>query len=371
MKFLINPYKGKQELLLPELENLLRYSDARSFHKTLEDYSPTSLTTLKGLSQQLGVAEIWVKNESSRFVLNAFKGLGASFAVYKYLQQAPGNHCFCTATDGNHGRAVAWATKIFGQKAVIFVPEFTVKERIENIKKEGAEVRTIKGHYDETVAAANAAAKENNWILIQDTSWEGYTTIPAWIISGYLTQFEEIDEQVPDQPYFDLMFLHAGVGSWASAGLWYYQNKYGNNAPKSVIVEPETSDGILHSILNNKLSLPSNSNAGHTIMAGLNCGIPSLISFPIFKNYADCFITIPDELAKEAMRKLFYPIKDDESIIAGETGAAGLAGLLQVLRNPEFAGLKDHMQINPHSKILIVNTEGATDKENFDRIVKT
>ncbi len=214
-------------------------------------------------------------------------------------------------------------------------------------------------------------AKANNWALIQDTSWEGYTEIPALIMSGYLTMFKELEESLHTsiEPKINIVFLQAGVGSMAAAGIYYYLNKYGTKRPKIVIVEPEEADGILHSFQNNKISTSKgNSN---TIMSGLNCETPSLGAWDLLKNGTDYSIKINDKYAKQAIRELYFPIDTDKRIISGESGAAGFAGFLALMNGSEFKTIKDTLEINKNSNILFISTEGDTDKQVFGQIVNT
>ena len=202
------------------VDQILSESKAPEYHASLPFYKPTPLISLPGLAAKYGVGEIWCKDESLRFGLNAFKGLGASFAIYQILQKSKEISTFCTATDGNHGRAVAWSSKLAGKKSVIFVPEDTTKNRIDAIAKEGAEVIQTSVNYDETCKIAAETSQKEGWQLVQDTAWEGYEQIPSLIMAGYLTQFREIENQVPQstKPLADVVFLQAGVGSWAGFG---------------------------------------------------------------------------------------------------------------------------------------------------------
>jgi diaminopropionate ammonia-lyase len=339
------------------------------YHKTLSAYKPTPLIKLNGLAEKLGVKEIFVKDESKRFGLNAFKCLGASYAINEYLKKNKGEFTFCTATDGNHGRAVAWASKIFNQKAVVFVPYHTVETRISTIKNEGAEVIVVNGDYDKTVEEAKEQSIKNGWILIQDSSWQSYTDVPMNIMRGYLTMFYELEEQFHknDEPKVDFIFLQAGVGSWAASAVVYYLNKHKTNLPKLILVEPYEADCVLESVKRGQISTSTKSQK--TIMAGLNCGTPSLIAFNILKNGIDLFISIPDKYSEEAMRQFYYSEKDDPQIFSGESGAAGLAGLLALLNDKDLEEVKKLIGMNKESGILLFNTEGDTDPVNFKNIL--
>ncbi len=351
--------------------SILQKYDATEFHTSLPEYKPTPLLQLANLSKKYNVGNIYLKDESHRFGLNAFKILGALYAIHQSIEKKSNIKTFCTATDGNHGRAVAWSAKKFGKKSIVFVPKDITAERIETIENEGAKVVQINGNYDEACQQAKNMAKANNWALIQDTSWEGYTEIPALIMSGYLTMFKELEESLHTsiEPKINIVFLQAGVGSMAAAGIYYYLNKYGTKRPKIVIVEPEEADGILHSFQNNKISTSKgNSN---TIMSGLNCETPSLGAWDLLKNGTDYSIKINDKYAKQAIRELYFPIDTDKRIISGESGAAGFAGFLALMNGSEFKTIKDTLEINKNSNILFISTEGDTDKQVFGQIVNT
>ena len=350
--------------------SILQKHHALKFHSSLPEYKPTPLIQLTNLSKKYNVGNIYLKDESHRFGLNAFKALGASYAMHHTLEKDPTIKTFCTATDGNHGRAVAWSSKKFGKKSVVFVPADTTAIRINAIEKEGAQVIQINGNYDEACQQAEESSKANNWTLIQDTAWEGYTEIPALIMSGYLTMFEELEEQnlhTSIEPEIDIVFLQAGVGSMAAAGIYYYLTKYSDKRPKIIIVEPDAADGVLYSFKNNKLSTShGNSN---TIMSGLNCETPSLGAWDLLKSGTNYAIKINDKYAKQAIRELYFPTGSDKQIISGESGAAGLAGFLAIMNGNEFESIKDTLEINENTSILFISTEGDTDKQVFGSIV--
>lgn len=358
-------------LKLPENQTvaILKSKDALSFHQALSEYYPSPLISLASLAKSMGLGAIYVKDESHRFGLNAFKGLGASFAIQQLLEFKPEIEVFCTATDGNHGRAVAWASKMSGKKAVVFVPSDTSLNRIKAIEKEGATVVQLNKNYDETCAHAARISHLNQWELVQDTAWEGYENVPADIMTGYLTHFKELEDDLHREgsPEVDVVFLQVGVGSWAGAAAFYYLNRYGKRCPILITVEPDGSAGFFDSLKEGMRRAPK-INAP-TIMGGLNCGIPSLSGWDLLKNSVTAAMRITDARSKEAMRELYSPLENDEKIISGESGAAGLAGLLSLLKDPAFSSLKEQLQIGPQSRILIFNTEGNTDEERFEQII--
>ena len=348
---------------------ILQLGDSASFHQSQPEYLPTPLIQLPALANSYGVANIYVKDESCRFGLNAFKGLGASYAVFKILQKYPQQTTFCTATDGNHGRAVAWSARRAGKEAVVFVPRDTTTSRIAAIENEGAYVMKIDGNYDEACAYAKQQSQEKGWQLVQDTAWEGYEEIPAYIMAGYITHFKELENSLHSlpKPKIDIVFLQAGVGSWAASATWYYLKRYGQHRPTIVVVEPTASDGILESFKQNRRSSPKGDLK--TMMAGLNCGVPSLSAWDILKSGVDAAMVVNDSYAAQAMKLLYFPKEQDPQLFAGESGAGGLAGFLALMTDKNYAPLRKALNLSRHSSILFYNTEGATDPENFKKII--
>lgn len=362
-------------------ENALR------FHRTLPAYSMTSLVPLDGAARALGVKKIFVKDESPRFGLNAFKGLGGSYAVFRILCDRLGldpytavfsdfttdrmkselsGITFVTATDGNHGKGVAWAARLFGCSSRVYMPAGSVEVRRQAIEDAGAESVIITDlNYDKAVELADRMARENGWILVQDTAWEGYEDIPAWIVEGYLTMaaeiYEQLDGQVPTH-----VFLQAGVGAMAGGMLGYLSNVFADNEPVFTIVEPtpvnclyisaEAGDGRSHSIEGDPV----------TIMAGLNCGTPCAVTWPDIRDKAEFYCACDDIVTENAMRALAHPEDGDDVIVSGESGAAGYGAFLEIMKNEDA---KAALGINAESVILCISSEGDTDKENYLRIV--
>lgn len=349
--------------------SLLRKSNPLPFHKSLEGYNPTPLVLMGTLSLIPGLKEIYIKDESLRFGLNAFKSLGASYAINQIIKNRPGCTTFCTATDGNHGRAVAWSATREGKESRVFVPASTSQSRIEAIRDEGAIVTVFNGNYDETCQHALKESIRNGWELVQDTAYEGYEEIPALIMAGYTSMFRELENSLnpAPAPRVDIVFLQAGVGSFAASAAWYYQNRYGTRRPKIVIVEPTESDGILESFRQGIRSEPRGNQK--TVMAGLNCGIPSVSAWEIIRNAADAVIAVDDRDAMDAMKMLYS--NEGGRIISGESGAAGLAGLLRLSGDPALRPVRKHIGLNKESRILLFNTEGDTDPENYRDIINS
>ena len=348
---------------------ILEAGNSFAYHKSLAGYAPTPLIDLPALAAEYGVKNIYVKDESFRFALNAFKGLGASYAIYKLLEKEPKIETFCTATDGNHGRAVAWAAVMNGRSARIFVPKDTSLSRVEAIESEGGIVEKFNGTYEETVEYARIMADGNGWTLVQDTAWEDYEEIPAHIMAGYFTHFKELEEDLHTlpEPQIDIVFLQSGVGSWPAAAAWYYNHRYGENKPKLITVEPIEAAGLLASFKAGKRVSPTGTY--RTMMAGLNCGIPSLTAWEILKETIDASIAIEDSYTVTAMKKLYSNPVVEQKIISGESGAAGLAGFIALMTNPELFDLQKSLGINGNTRVLCYNTEGATDPGNFQKVI--
>lgn len=292
----------------------------RAFHQTLPGYAPTPLCRLPGLAEALGVRQIYVKDESPRFGLNAFKALGATWAVAQILCRELGmdpatadfslfsreevkekisGMSFYTATDGNHGRGLAWAARLLGCKAFVFMPRGSVRIRVDNIRAQGAEVRVTDVNYDNTVRMAASAAKANRGFLVQDTAFDGYEEVPAWVVQGYTTMAGEVPEQIRafHGPLPTHLFLQAGVGSMPASVLGFYANALGRNCPDTFVVEPDRADCFYRSALADDGAPHAVDGDLDTMMAGLACGEPSPPAWEILRDYAKGFISCPDETA--------------------------------------------------------------------------
>ena len=341
-----------------------------SFHDTIGN-KETPLVRLPGLAKHLGVGNLLLKDESHRFGLNAFKALGASYAMHRQIKKTPQIKIFCTATDGNHGRAVAWVARKLKRKAVIYMPKWTVTARIRAIEKEGAEVHVIDQSYDIAVEMASERVNEGNkdgdclWSLIQDTAWDGFEEIPLDIMKGYWTEMYEVTHQLGKETV-DVLFLQSGVGSWAASILGYIATQW-NHPPVCISVEPHSANCLYESIKTGNRVIVENNET--TIMAGLNCASVSTLAWDILKNGLSGSMSITDELSEEAMRLLAYPVSGDPSITSGESGASGLGGLIGLSKTTKYKDLKDKFNLNKNSTILIINTEGDTDPINYKKII--
>ncbi len=363
---------------------------ARRFHRSFPEYRETPLVELKALSKRLGVASIRVKDESFRFGLNAFKVLGGSYALGSYiakklgvdLSELPyerlirpevrerlGPITFVTATDGNHGRGIAWTASKLKQKSVVFMPKGSAQERLQNIQALGAEASITDLNYDDTVRHALSCQKQYGWALIQDTAWPGYEEIPGWIMEGYTTMASEIREQLQGEKPTHI-FLQAGVGAMAGAICGYFTALYGDaECPVITIVEPDQADCLYRTAKANDGQLHAVTGDMRSIMAGLCCGEPCTIGWEILRDHADHFISIPDSVAAKGMRVLGNPLPGDARVISGESGAATMGFVTEVLTNPALRDLKQKLALDSESRILCISTEGDTDRENYRRIV--
>ncbi len=363
----------------------------KNFHKSFPSYKITPLYNLNNLAKKLGVNRLWVKDESFRFGLNAFKVLGALYAIAKYLNKEFRERVsisygflkklikyekdctltFVTATDGNHGRAVAWSARQLSQKSVIFMPKGSSISRIKNIKNEAAKVIVTDVNYDETVKIANNYADEHDFILIQDTAWKGYEEIPIWIMQGYTTLIDEVLEQlaVQNEENPTHVFLQVGVGSFAGAIQGYFFSLFGKARPIIATLEPDSCASILKSVEVGDGLPHSIDGAFKTIMVGLACGTPNPIAWRILRDYTDIFFSCPDYIAINGMRILANPLHDDPKVISGESGAIGLGLVASIFQNEIYKEIINKLEINGDSRLLVISTEGNTDPENYRKLV--
>ncbi|MEF9853623.1 MAG: diaminopropionate ammonia-lyase [Hydrogenoanaerobacterium sp.] len=384
------PKTGDAELKVMALSEVEK---ARAFHKSFPQYTVTPLAGLSGMAKHLGVDSFFVKDESYRFGLNAFKVLGGSFAMAKYiakelgrdvseitydyltsskLKEEFGQATFFTATDGNHGRGVAWAANKLGQKSVVLMPKGSTKTRFDNIAKEGADVTIEEVNYDECVRMANALAnKTEHGVMVQDTAWDGYEEIPAWIMEGYGTMAMEAYEQLKaagvERPTH--IFVQAGVGSLAGAVQGFFANMFPDNCPTTVIMEAEIAACLYKSAAAEDGKIRFAEGDLQTIMAGLACGEPNTISWDILKNHSSFFVSCPDWVAAKGMRMLGAPVKGDPQVVSGESGAVGMGLVASLMENDEYKDLREALKLDKNSKIIMFSTEGDTDPENYKRIV--
>ena len=361
----------------------------RAFHASFPEYSVTPLADLSGLAKELGLGGVYVKDESYRFGLNAFKVLGGSFAIGSYLAgrlgvdigQLPydrmtgketreklGDITFVTATDGNHGRGVAWTANRLGQKSVVYMPKGSALERLENIRALGSDASITELNYDDAVRLANQGAEKSGWVMVQDTAWEGYEDIPRWIMQGYTTLALEAAEQLRqlsvEKPTH--IFLQAGVGAMSGGITGFLRDCYGDE-PVITIVEPNKADCIYRSARAGERYCVTGEM--QTIMAGLACGEPCTIGWDILRDHADHFISCPEYVAAKGMRVLGNPVNGDTRVVSGESGAVTLGLVAELMQNPSLDWLREPLGLGSDSRVLCISTEGDTDRENYRRIV--
>lgn len=310
-------------------------SRVREFHRSLPGYRVTPLLACPRAAAALGIGALWVKDESARFGLNSFKALGASWAMSRIAVRD-----FAAATDGNHGRAVAWMARRMGARAHIFVPRNTSPARRALIEGEGATVQVIDGSYDEAVRACARESEARGWQVIADTGYDGYLEIPRRVVEGYSTMFAEYAEQEVEPP--GLVFVQGGVGGLLCAAVRHF-----GATARIVAVEPLDADCLRESIASPEGEPRTASGSQNSIMQGLNCGEVSLTAWSEIRRGVDLFLAIEDALASEA-RELLAPMN------SGESGAAGVAGLIAACRD---AGLRGELGIGPETRAFAINTE--------------
>jgi diaminopropionate ammonia-lyase len=392
LKWTVNqvPKSDDAYLNLMSEENVRK---ANEFHKSFPQYTVTPLQKLSALAGYLGVKNIYCKDESYRFGLNAFKVLGGSYAMACYiakelgrdvselpynvlssdkLREEFGQATFFTATDGNHGRGVAWAAKRLGQKAVVRMPKGTTKTRFDNIAKEDAVVTIEEVNYDDCVrmAAAEAAQTEHG-IIVQDTAWDGYEEIPGWIMQGYGTLVLEADQQLKDEGIDrpTHVFVQAGVGSLAGAVVGYFANKYKENPPVMVVCEASAADCLYRSAEAKTGNLVNVTGDLSTIMAGLACGEGNTIGWDILKNHVSVFASCPDWMSAKATRIYANPLENDPHIVSGESGSVPLGLAFTALHDEDAKDLKEALKLDENSNILVISTEGDTDPIRYREIL--
>lgn len=373
LRWLVNPRRGLPGLTVLPAGGFRR---ARAEITAWPGYAPTPLRDLPALAMRAGVASVQMKDESGRFGLGSFKALGGAYAVLGVMQaelarqgiakaataaelmaglHASAGITVTCATDGNHGRSVAWGARRFGADCVIFVHPGVSQGRRDAIASFGAEVREVPGTYDDSVRAAAAAAAEHGWRVVSDTSWPGYTEIPREVMQGYRLLAAEALEAWSGLPPTHA-FVQAGVGGMAAAVS--VQLRTLQPAPALVVVEPHDAACLMASAEAGTITAAGSLD---TIMGGLACGEPSLIAWQELERAAAAFLSIPDSAAVAAMRVLAGC-----GVVSGESGAAGLGGLLRAAADPQARAA---LGLDRSSRILLFSTEGATDPELYARLV--
>ncbi len=382
-----NVYAGRQMPPLPFEQNGI--ATARSIVHAWDGYTPTALKSLSDLATELNVGSIYFKDESTRFGLGSFKPLGGAYAVSRCLARTiasktgeePANlfsneakahaaHMTITAaTDGNHGRSVAWGARMYGCRCVIFVCASVSDQRKDAIASYGAEIREVDGSFDDAVRLASATAQKKGWHVIPDTADsldkdKDASTPPRDVTQGYMLVVDEALEQLKDQPPITHIFLQAGVGGLASASAARFWQAYGTERPVTVIVEPDQCACWFESLVAGKpVAVTGDIDSD---MAGLACGEVSMIAWQVLQTGADHMVTITDEVVPILMTYLAQTGSDDRPIVAGETGISGLAGLIACAQDKD---MRARMGLGPDSRIFVIGSEGDTDPGNYKKIV--
>ena len=350
-------------------------------------YEPTPLVSLDGLAWSIGINRVWYKNEAERFSLKSFKALGGAYAIAQLILREASRHVWGTpvsspllfaghyrelakditvasATDGNHGRSVAWGAKLFGCKAVIYIHATVSEGRKRAIEAFGAEVRRVDGNYDDSVHQCAADAAEHGWTVVSDTSYPGYMEIPVDVMQGYGVMAAEAIAQLPPEEEPTHVFVQGGVGGMAAAVAAHIAWRWKKKRPMLVVVEPSDAACLLSSA---KAGGPTTVTGDlDTVMAGLSCGEPSLLAWDVLDEAGDAFMTIPDHAAEATMRILAEGRGGDQPMVAGESGVAGLAGAIAA---SQVSDLRIKLAMDRRSRVLVFGTEGATDPDVYERIV--
>jgi diaminopropionate ammonia-lyase len=363
-RFVINPYREPEVVPQPSRERV------RAFHRSLPGYQPTPLVRRPDLARHLGLGELFVKYEGPRFGLGAFKGLGASWALRRLVDDRAGAlSTVATASEGNHGRAVAWSARLLGIPCVIFLPASAAPERVANIRREGARVELVEGTYEYAVRRCDEESRRRGWQVVSDVGYEGYLEVSLLVVDGYSTLFAEVDEQLHAaglaQP--DVALIPGGVGSLLHAGVDHYR---GFDAPVRIVaVEPAEGDCLTASI-GSPGGAPARSRGSRaTGMACLNCAEVSLPSWPAIRRGVDLFLALEDRFADEAVRRLHRAGPGVEPIDAGHSGAAATGGLIALAEEPSLQPAREFLRLGPATVALALCTEGPIDQAQFHRVL--
>ena len=335
--------------------------DAYTKISNWKGYSPTPLVELNKLSKELNLGKIFYKDESKRFDLKSFKALGGAYAVEKVTK---GNKdiVVATATAGNHGRSVAWGAKRLGLKCKIFISEYVTDARGKVMSDLGADVIKVKGNYESSLIECIKQSTKNNWQIIQDVAWKEYITVPKYTMAGYAVMMKEIVDQL-DHNKISHIILQAGVGGMAGAMIAGVA-RYLKNIPITVVVEPDSAACVLESIRTGKIEKID--IIRESLMGGMSCGEVSLVPWEILKNSVKYCISLPDDDIAKTMKLLGNANFSDEKIIAGENSTPGVISLISSCENEK---IKEKMQLNKNSNVLLIGCEGDTDKEMYQKLI--
>lgn len=381
--FKSNPnYKNTDDVISPSI-----FDEAYSRISQWPDYSPSPLVKLPGLAEELGVGEIYYKDESERFGLKSFKALGGSYAVIhvlaehlrvtledknitgadiktgKYNEQL-NDFTVVTATDGNHGRSVAWGAQQCGINCRIYMHKGVSQSRAIAVELLGAEVIWVDGNYDDSLKKVKRDAIENEWHIISDTSYDGYTYVPKYVMAGYTVMTKEIIDQLKNDQIPTHIIIQGGVGGLAGAVCAHFAALWGDKRPRFIIVEPETADCLYQSAKAGKPKMVHIET--ETLMGGLSCGEVSLLGWNILKDNTDDFVTISDDNIKTAMCLMALGLANDPKVEAGESAVAGIAMMMEL---KDRGSIKADLGLDENSRVLLFGTEGATDQQMYDEII--
>lgn len=390
-KFNLVKFNTKQEDINMSYLDEKNAEKAINFHKSFPQYKKTPLVELKELSKEIGLKNFYIKDESYRFGLNAFKVLGGSYAIGSYIAEKIGKDInelpyekliseeirkklgdiiFVSATDGNHGRGIAWTANKLKQKSKIFMPKGSSTERLKNIRTENSDADIYEYNYDDCVRLANKYAEENNGILVQDTSWKGYEKISRLIMQGYMTLAYEAYQDLKTKNELPThIFIQAGVGALASAVTGFFSTMMKDNLPIIAVVEPNKANCLYRTALADDGKLHNVTGDMDSIMAGLCCGEPITVGWPILSKYIKYFISVDDVYAAHGMRLLGNPLKDDKKVISGESGAVTSGVVHKLMTDKNLEKYKKEIGLDENSVVLCFSTEGDTDKERYRKIV--
>ncbi|WP_029758592.1 diaminopropionate ammonia-lyase [Fusobacterium nucleatum] len=390
-KFNLVKFNTKQEDINMSYLDEKNAEKAINFHKSFPQYKKTPLVELKELSKEIGLKNFYIKDESYRFGLNAFKVLGGSYAIGSYIAEKIGKDInelpyekliseeirkklgdiiFVSATDGNHGRGIAWTANKLKQKSKIFMPKGSSTERLKNIRTENSDADIYEYNYDDCVRLANKYAEENNGILVQDTSWKSYEKIPRLIMQGYMTLAYEAYQDLKTKNELPThIFIQAGVGALASAVTGFFSTMMKDNLPIIAVVEPNKANCLYRTALADDGKLHNVTGDMDSIMAGLCCGEPITVGWPILSKYIKYFISVDDVYAAHGMRLLGNPLKDDKKVISGESGAVTSGVVHKLMTDKNLEKYKKEIGLDENSVVLCFSTEGDTDKERYRKIV--
>jgi len=354
--------------LEPIVDALFSVDDCATAYSTIREwpgYQETPLISVTDIAAAAGVNKIYYKDESSRFGLGSFKALGGSYAIKRLSQDSSrGDLVVCTATDGNHGRAVAWGARLCGAECHVFIHASVSEARARAIAALGAVIHRTEGNYDDSIAACNEQAALHGWQTVSDTSWEGYRDIPKMIMAGYsvmtFEMMDQLDGEIPTH-----LILQAGCGAMAGALIASMWHHWGARLPTIIMVESDRSDCVYQSLKRNEIHLVN--IVEETVMAGLSCGEVSLLAWPLIQKGASHSVTIPDAGVGPMVRWLANPSDGDRpSIIGGECSASGLIALLAIQQDPVLA---HDMGIDRDARVLVIGTEGNTDAQMYDNLI--